>query len=61
MVKVFLVKFVNTIIIIVLGVTMPASGETEDSYAMDISLVGISESVMHSNLSVSDELRNEGN
>jgi len=40
---------------------MPASGDPEDFCAMDISLVGISESVMHSNPSVSDEPRNEGN
>jgi hypothetical protein len=56
-----LVKYINKIIIIFLGVTILAFRDPEDSYAMDIGLVGISESAIHLNPSVSDEPRNEGN
>lgn len=59
---VFCVKFTNKIIIItILGVTMPAFKDSQDSCAMDISLVEISESAIHSNPSMNDEPRNEGN
>lgn len=58
----FLVKFSNTIFTIILGITMPAFRDPEDSYAMDISLVGISESeIPNLNPCISDEPRNEGN
>lgn len=57
---VFCVKFTNKIIIIILGVTMPAIKDPQDSCAMDIILVGTSESEIQSNPSVNDKSRNEG-